>query len=162
MKDKTIDLYFTSPISEFELILGKYLALLCQGLFLISTSYILPIFLGKISISDYSFVYSGYLGLFLNFASFSVLGLFASSLTKSQVLAVVIGFIFIMFAWLISMLSLTTNNYFLSEFYRYASVNFHFENFVKGSIGISDFVFYISFIMFIIYLLKVRLQSRLW
>lgn len=161
-KDRTIELYFSSPISDFELVIGKYLSTVIKGIFLISTTLILPTFLGKIDLSDFSFVVTGYIGLILNFSCFAVLGLLASSLTKNQVLAAIIAFVLVLFSWMIAVFSQMTQNFMLTQIFEYLSINHHFENLAKGKIILSDFVFYISFISFFLVLLKVRIGARKW
>ena len=162
LRDGTIELYYSSPVSDLEVIFGKYFALITKGAFLISTTFILPIFLGKVNVNDYSFVISGYLGLWLNFCCFAALSMFASSLTKNQVLAAIIAFVLVLFSWMFAMFSQMSDNYLLSEIYKYLSVNHHFENLAKGKLILSDFIFYISFISFILVALRVRMKARRW
>ncbi len=162
IKDRIIDIYYSSPISMLELILGKYFALITWGGVIIASTLIFPLFLGRQNIHDVGFILSGYLGVLLNFSCFAAMGLLASSLTKSQVLSAVFGFVIILFSWLTGMFSHITDNYLLSEILRYLSINAHFEHFARGHISLSDICFYLSFITFFIVLLKNVLQSRQW
>lgn len=161
-RNQTMDLYFSSPISDYELVIGKYLAVVAQGTLLILTTAIYPLFLSNLNISDTSFIYTGYLGLFFNVLCFSGLSCLASSLGTNQIFAALAGFIFVLFAWMTSMLAQMTSNFVLSEFFKFISVNHHFENFVKGNISLSDFSFYISFIILSLLILKKRIESRRW
>jgi hypothetical protein len=72
------------------------------------------------------------------------------------------GFVLVLFSWMFAMFSHMTDNYLLSEIFKYLSVNHHFENLAKGKVATSDFVFYISFISFALVLLKTRLKARKW
>lgn len=161
-KDGTIDLYFSSPVADYELILGKFLALTVQGLFLISTTLIYPLFLSNLDISDTSFIVSGYIGLILNLLSFCSLGILASSLSQNQIIAALSGFVMILFSWMVTMFEQMTHNYFMSEILKFLSINHHFQNFVKGYISLSDISFYFSFILLSLVVLKKRIDSRLW
>lgn len=162
MKNKTIELYYTSPVSSFELVIAKYLALFLQSLFILATTLIFPFLMGNLNISDASFVFTGYLGLMLNLASYTAIGCFASSLSRSQVLAALCAFFMVLFTWLVGSFSQLTSHYFLSQILRYLSINHHFENFIRANFSLSDICFYISFNFFILLILKKRLEFRKW
>lgn len=161
-KEGTIDLYFSSPVSDYELILGKFLSVVVQGLFLLSTTLVFPFFLGNLEMSDTSFIFTGYIGIILNLICFCGLSCFASSLGKNVILSALAGFVFVLMSWMMAMLSQMTSNYLLSEILKFLSINHHFENFVKGNISLSDISFYLSFIMLILLLIKKRIELRFW
>lgn len=161
-REKTIDLYFSSPISDFELIIGKYLSLMTQGVFLIGMTFVYPLVLGSLDITDLSFLFTGYLGLVLNFCCFAVISLFASSLTSNQILSALFGFVLTLSFWIFGWFGQTTSNYFVSKILNFFSVNFHFTHLLKGTLYLSDVGFYISFICFGMYLTKKRLEVRFW
>lgn len=161
-KDETINLYFTSSISDYELIIGKYLSYFFMGCFIIMTTFVFPLFFGNIEITDYSFLITGFVGIVLNLACYSVVGLFASSLTNNQILAALAGFVIVFILWLMAMFAVSTQNYLMSEIFRFLSINHHFQNFAKGRISISDILFYISFILIFLVLIKKRLDIRNW
>lgn len=161
-REQTIDLYFGSVVSDFEFILGKFFAVLIQGLTLIATTFIFPLLLANINLSDMTFLITGYIGIFFNFLFFSTIGLVASSLVKNQIIAAMVAFVGILAAWMIAIMSQLTSNYLLAEIMRFLSVNHHFENMVKGYISFSDFSFYFCFFMFGILLIKKRLEVRKW
>jgi len=161
-KDSTIDLYFSAPVKDYELVLGKFFASIIMGCFLLSITLIYPVILWSIQASDFSFIISGYLGLFLNMVSYLALGLFASSLTSNQIVASVISYVGIMGFWVISWASQISTNYIYSEFFKYITIVRHFEMFVKGITSTSDLVYYFSFIFIWIFLTKKVLESRNW
>ncbi|MFT6630268.1 MAG: ABC-2 type transport system permease protein [Bacteriovoracaceae bacterium] len=161
-REGTIDLYFTSPVADYELIIAKYLSVVVQGLFLLSTTLIFPFFLSNLDVTDTSFIFTGYLGLVLNLVCFTGLGCFASTLGKNQLLAALAGFVLVLFSWMIAMFSQMTSNYLLAEILRFLSINHHYENFVKGNISLADVSFYMSFIMLNILMMKKRIEVRHW
>ncbi len=161
-KDRTIDLYFGSVVSDFEFVLGKILAVFIQGLALISTTLIFPIMLANINISDVTFLLTGYLGIYLNFIFFATIGVVASSLVKNQIIAAMLGFVGIITTWMIAVGSQLTSNYMVTQLLKFMSVNHHFENMVKGYVSLSDLSFYLCFFMFGILLIKKRLEARKW
>lgn len=161
-KDKTIDLYFGSTTSDFELILGKIFSILIQGALLISTTLIFPIMLGNINLSDATFLITGYMGLILNLSFFVTLGCLASSLASNQIIAALLGFAGILSAWMLAAVSQVSSNYFITEIFKFLSVNHHFENMVKGYVSLSDLTFYISFFTIGLLIIKKRMEARNW
>lgn len=161
-KDRTIDLYFSSPISDFEIILGKYLAFLAQGFFLIAITFVYPLVLSNIDLTDTAFIFTGYLGIFFNFTCFASLSLFSSSLSKNAIICALFGFVMIMGTWILGFFGQLSSHYLLSQIINFLSINYHLTNFLKGVISLSDLFFYFSFNIFILLLLKKRLESRYW
>lgn len=161
-KESTLDLYFTAPVKDYQLVLGKYFASVLMVFFLLSTSFIFPIILWSIKVSDFSFVFSGYLGLFLNSMCYVAVGILASSLTQNQIVAALISFVVIMGPWMISWGVQISTNYFYVQFFKYMTVVNHFEMFVKGMFGLSDIVYYVSFIFLGLFLTKKVIEARNW
>jgi len=161
-RDRTIELYFSSPISDFEIIIGKYLGLLLQGFFFLSMTFIYPLVLSNLEITDISFLITGYIGLFLNFSCYAVISIFASSLSTNQILSALGGFVLILGIWITGWFGQSSSNYLLAQILNFVSVNFHFTHLLKGTIHFSDLAFYFSFICFGILLTKKRLEARFW
>lgn len=161
-KDQSIDLYFSSPVSNWELVLGKFFSALLMGLFIISTTFIFPVIVSMAGIQDYSFTAGGYVGLFFNLACYAAVGVFASSLTKSQVIAALFSFVIIMGFWLLSWVIQLSTNYFLVEILKQLTMVSHYENLVKGMGSTHSFIYYFSFISFWLYLTKKNLEARTW
>ncbi len=161
-KEHTMQIYDSSPISDFELILGKYLSLTIQCYLILGITLVYPILLSNLELSDAFFVITGYLGLMFNIACYCALTCFASAITANQIVASLIAFVFILASWMTSLVAQISSDYFTSKIFSYISVNDHFENFVKANISLSDLCFYFSFILFSLLLLKKRLEIRQW
>ena len=161
-RNETINIYYCSRISDFELIMAKYLSYFVMGAFLISTTFVFPLFFGNIDIADVSFLILGILGLFLNMACYISLGIFGSSLSKNQILAALLSFVLVFFTWMVAMLAQSTSNHYLSELLRFLSINHHFQNLAKGKISFSDISFYLSFIVICLLMIRKRLDMRNW
>lgn len=161
-KESTIDLYFTAPVTDYQLVLGKYLGHVFKVVFLLATTFIFPVILWTIKVSDFSFVYSGYLGLLLNSMCYLAIGMAASSVTRNQIIAAIISFVFIMGLWMISWGIQISTNYFYVQFFKFITVVNHFEMFVKGVVSLSDFCYYFSFIFLGIFITKKVIEARNW
>lgn len=161
-RDQSIDLYFSSPVSDWQLVAGKFLAALGMGAFILSTTLVFPVILWMVGVEDGSFAWAGYAGLFMNLACYLAVGVFASSITRSQVIAALVAFVTVMGFWLISWMLQLSSNYFLVEILKQLTMVSHFENLVKGMAGLHNIVYYFSFAGFWLYLTKKSVEARTW
>ncbi|MFY9443520.1 MAG: ABC transporter permease, partial [Bacillota bacterium] len=140
---------------------GKYLAVLTVYCVMLLLTFTYPGVLIKLANPDIGPIASGYLGLFLIGAVFLAVGVFASSLTNSQVVAGVITFGILLFTYVVSWASNVLSGLagrVLSVF----SVLDRMSDLQKGVINTSDILYYIS-IAFVFLFLAVRmLDSRRW
>ncbi len=160
-KNKTIQLLLAAPLTLAEIVAGKFLA--CMGvvtLMLIISSYniFFVLFLGNPEIGP---ILTGYLGIFLMSGCFISAGILASSLTKNQVIAAVLGFGFALFSWIIGWAAQSVGAG-LGEILGYLSLVSHLDNFLKGIVDSSDIVYYLSIIAFCLFLTHRVLDSRRW
>ena len=161
-RENTIDLYYAAPISDYQIVLGKYLAAVLMGIFLLATTLIFPFVFQSAHFENFSFIYTGYLGLVLNIFCYFSVGLFASSLTNNQIIAALVSFVMIMALWILNWAAQVTSNYILVEIFQYISLVSHFEMLAKGKVNTSDFIYYFSFVTFFIFSTKKVIESRNW
>jgi ABC-2 type transport system permease protein len=148
----TYEILFTLPVTSRDIILGKFLAAVAfVGLMLTPTLVyaITTAFLGQL---DWGPVIGGYVGAMLLGASFCAVGLLASSLTRNQVIAFIIGMT-ICFS-LTMMIDFVL--YFLPDalvkVFQYFSANFHFKNIAKGVVDTRDVLYFLSVMFIALYL----------
>jgi ABC-2 type transport system permease protein len=157
----TAELLFTYPITDWAVILGKFLAALMVFLIFLAFTLSYSLALAFVTKVDWAAVATGYLGLVLLGAAAMALGLFASSLTENQIIAGVVGFALLLLFWIIGWtqeLGAGT----LGQIFRHLSLLDHYENFTKGVIDTRDLVYCLSFIFFFLFLTKRQLESRRW
>lgn len=142
----TLDLLLAAPITDTQIVIGKFLATWTFVVMLLVPTLLFPVVLFWAGVPDQTVLLGCYLGLILNSACYVALGLFASSLTENQVVAALLGFIFIMATWLLSWIAQSTDNFMVGEVLRWISVTGHFETLVKGVLSTSDLVYYAGFI----------------
>ena len=160
-KSGTIELLFTMPISDIEIVLGKYFAGL--GLLAVALIFTLPYALSIVVLGepDIGMLVTGYLGLVLMGASYIAIGVFASTVSKNQVIAFIIAFIIIFTLWLIDKFLMLIPPP-LVPLLQYLSIDYHYENIGRGVIDSRDVVYYLSLIVFMLSLAKISLESRKW
>ena len=106
---------------------------------------------------------SGYLGLLLVGASFAALGIFASTLSENQIIAAVISFALILLLWILSWISGQLEfSEPIEKLISYISLSSHFDDFVKGVINLKGVVYYLSFIVFWLFVTTKSIGVRKW
>ena len=157
----TIELLLTSPITDVEIILGKFLGAvgLFAGLLAVTMLYLAVLFgLGQPELLP---VVSGYLGLLLLGACFLSVGLFISSTTKNQMVAGAATFVVALTFWIINWFSDSAGPT-VGPILTYLSITQHFEDFAKGVIDTKHVIFYLSFIAFGLFLTLKSVDSERW
>jgi ABC-2 type transport system permease protein len=161
-KTGTIEQLLSLPVKNIEVVLGKFIAALgivCVGL-LFTIPYALSVSL--LTASDFPFDYGpvigGYLGLILLSSVFLALGLFASALTKNQIVAFIIGLALCFFFYFIDKFAVLMPAK-LASLLEYISVDYHFSNISRGVVDTRDVVFYLSLITIFLILTERSLRK---
>jgi ABC-2 type transport system permease protein len=160
-KAGTIELLFTSPVTDFQVAAGKFLAAFGLYATLIGTTFVYMLVLELFGQPDWGPIVSGYLGLLLMGAAFLALGLLVSSLTENQIVAGTISFGLFLMLWVIQWASSFAGPSF-GKVLEYLSVVSHFEDFGKGVLDTRDVIFYLSVITVGFYLTLQSLESFRW
>ena len=157
----TIELLLTSPVRDWEVIIGKYVA---SFIFLIATvalTLYYTILLYVFANPDPGPIYAGYLGLALYGGAALSIGLLCSTLTSNQIVAAVVamGILLVMFfADLASANIGGTASTVISEI----SIRSHFDDFDRGVIDTKNVIYYLSVIAFFLFMSIRALESRRW
>ncbi|MCP4716875.1 MAG: ABC transporter permease subunit [Deltaproteobacteria bacterium] len=157
----TIELLFTNPISDFEIVMGKYLACLSIFVLMLLLTLLYPVLLEIVFSVDIGPLIAGYLGMFLLGASFMACGIFISSLTENQVVAAMTSFGVLLLLWFIDWNEGIAGEKAV-ELLHQISFFEHFFNFPRGVIDMADVIYYLSVISFFLFLTLRSLESRKW
>lgn len=158
----TLTLLNTAPIRDRDIVLGKYLsALIVLVLMTVCTAYMPALIFvrGKVSIGH---VLVGYLGILLIGSAATAVGIFASSLARSQIVALIIGAVVLGVMYLLWMLAKAVDpplNTFLS------ALAFHHENFrpfMIGTLMLDRVVYYVAVTFFFLLAAIKVLEARRW
>jgi len=137
------EMLLTMPITFLDIVIGKFLA--AVGLLAIclapTLSYAVFIaFLGKL---DWGPVIAGYFGSLLLGSAYCAIGLFASSLTKNQIISFLFGW-FICFVLYLFDKIFPYIPQFLGYFFQYIGTDYHFQSIAKGVVDTRAFIYFIS------------------
>ena len=162
-KSGTIEHLLTFPVTDTQVVLGKFLASLgtmCVGLVMTFPYALSVATLTPEGISmDQGPVFGAYLGLVLLSATFLSLGLFASSLTRNQIVAFIIGLVICFFFFFIDKFAIFMPPAFGGVF-EFLSVDYHFGNIARGVIDTRDILFYLSLTAIALMLTTFSLRRR--
>ena len=158
----TLTLLFGSPVRDYQIVAGKFIAsLLFLAVMVLLTAY-MPLLImvhGKITRGQ---IGAGYLGLLLIGAMALSIGLFASALTKSQLLAILCGAGITACLYLCWLLSAITDRPFSDLFAWLAMWSKHFPPFMRGIINSQDVIYYVSMTYFFLFSTTRVLEARRW
>jgi ABC-2 type transport system permease protein len=157
----TIELLLTSPITDVEIVVGKFFGAMGMYLGLLAVTAVYMSILFIWGNPAWMPLVSGYLGLLLLGGSFVAMGLFISSLTANQMVAGVASFVVFLLLWIISWFGDSVGPT-LASVLRYLSITEHFDDFSKGVIDTKHVVFYLSFIAFGLFLATKSVDSDRW
>lgn len=142
----TIELLMTKPVSDWQVVIGKFLStllLIIIALVLTLPYYITVANLGPI---DHGAVLTGYLGLILMSSAYIAIGLFTSSVSSNQIVSYLLAlFIGIFFQIIFSMLAGSFGG-FIGQALNFLSVSSHFDSISRGVIDSKDLIFFFSLI----------------
>lgn len=159
----TIENLLTSPVTEWDLVLGKFFASLSFLIIALLLSLIIPIVLFFIGSPDLGSIIGGYLGSILLGACYLSVGLWISSLNKNQIIAFIFSILSLFVLFIISEpILLYSAPSFTLVFLKYLGMSSHFNSMLRGVIDSRDVIYYISFISLFIYLNVTALKSRKW
>ncbi len=161
-KQGTLSLLLNAPISNWQIVLGKYFSAVSLLGFMLFCSVIFPISIYLAGMREVSVLVVGYLGVLFNILAFASIGVFSSSLSDNQLVSGVVSMVIVLFFWFISWFSHSVDNMILSQLMQYLSVLFHFDFFARGLISLTSVVYHLSFVFFFLFLSREKLEARYW
>jgi ABC-2 type transport system permease protein len=159
----TIELLLTSPVRDWELVVGKWLGAMGFIAALLAVTWVYPIILHRLTSPgiDQGVLVSAYIGLLLMVASMVAIGVLISSLFSSAVPAFFVTLAVLLGLWIIGGFSSGTGAG--SEFLRYLSFVDHFyTNLYRGVLDLADLVYYLSLTALALFLGTQVVEARRW
>jgi ABC-2 type transport system permease protein len=159
-KTGTIEMLLTKPVTDRQVILGKYLATIM--LIAIALAFTLPyvITVSKIGNLDAGGTLCGYLALLLISAAYASIGLFTSSLTSNQIVAFLSALFIGLFFHIIFQIIAGDMKGFFGQIINKLSMTVHFESLSRGVLDSKDLIYFGSIIFMGLFLTEVSLAKR--
>jgi ABC-2 type transport system permease protein len=158
----TIELLLTAPLSDLQIILGKFLGAMGLYTAMLAITLFHVGFLFVVGNPDWLPVVTGYLGLLLLGACFVSVGLLLSSMTKNQVVAGVMTFAVFLALWIINWGAQFASATWVQETLNYLSLTGHLDDFTLGVIDTKHLVYYVSVIAFGLFLTARSVDAERW
>ena len=161
-KSGTIELLITKAISDWQIVMGKFLA--CLLLVMISLACTLPYYftVAQLGNVDDGAVIGGYMGLILLSCVYISIGMLASSLTNNQIVAFLIALtISIFFQFLFDVIGSGMTGW-IGELFGYLSARTHIESLSRGVIDSRDLIYFLSITLVGLIITQIMLTKRNW
>lgn len=163
-KNRTDQLIFTAPVSPLQIILGKYMAVACAFTIAVVFMAFSPIVLEVYGASALGQNYIALLGFYLFGLACIAVALFVSTLTRSQIISVILSFIILFLGYMMDgILGLIfTEENFLSKIFDFICISKPLQNFLNGIFDIKAVVYYVLLIVLFIFITYCVIQKRRW
>lgn len=155
----SIELLVTMPITESEMVLGKYLAALSLMTIALVLTFTWPVTLYAFGSPDVGPLIGGYLGLFLLGAAFTAVGTAASALTNNQVVSFLVALLGCLIPF-VSGYALARVPAPLLPIVQYLSTEYHFDNLARGVVDSRNIIFYLSVVALFLHVAVFALERR--
>lgn len=167
-KNNTVELLYTKPVTEIQIILGKYLAGVVLVLFALIPTIIYYISVYRLADPvgniDVGSILGSYIGLILLASCFTAIGLFSSSVTENQVVAFILGVFFCAFFYIafssLSLLADGSNTW--MAIIQQLGIDEHYNSISRGVVDTRDVIYFLSLNTLFILLTKTVVESRKW
>ncbi len=157
----TIELLLTSPVTDMQIILGKFFGALALYAAMLAVTLIHIAILFIYGNPEWKPIATTYLGLLLFGGCFISVGLLISSLTKNQIVAFTVSFGVFLLLWIIDWMGSFAGPT-VSSLLTYLSVIGHLEDFTKGVLDTTHLIYYVSFIGFGLFLTAKSVETERW
>jgi ABC-2 type transport system permease protein len=157
----TIELLLTSPVTDVEIILGKFFGAL--GLY-VTILFVTLLYMGILFYygnPEWRPLVSGYLGLLLMGGAFIAIGLLISSTTNNQIVAGVVTFVVFLLFWIVGWFGDSAGPT-IGPITRWLSITEHFDDFSKGIIDTKHVLYYLTLITFGLFLTAKSVDTERW
>jgi gliding motility-associated transport system permease protein len=161
-KRGTIELLLTAPLTDLQVVLGKFFAAGAFFVILLLSTWVPMAVLYLYGSPASAPILTAYLGLLLYGLTIIAIGLFISTLTENQIIAAVISFGAIMVLWLVDVVAQNAEAASSKSLLTYLSILSHLDDFMKGVLSTSHIIFYLSLMLVALFLTYRSIDSLRW
>jgi ABC-2 type transport system permease protein len=149
----TVEVLMTFPATPFQVVFSKFLASLTFLFIMLLLTFPIPVMILNLGSPDKGTIIAGYLGTFFLGAAYIAVGLWVSSITKNQIVSFIIA-VAIIFVFYIIGNSFVVGSFpaHIARVAKFLSFSEHFNSILRGVISLSDITYYLSIIVFFLFL----------
>lgn len=156
-KSGTLELLTTMPLTENEIVAGKFLGSLYLLLLAVGLTFPNVITIGILGEPDWGVLFSGYAGLVLTGAAFTAIGIFTSSVTDNQIVSFILSFVILFFLTMVGNFLVFLP---FPELFDYIGSQSHYANMLRGVLDTRDIIYFLSVILLFLAGASVTLENR--
>jgi ABC-2 type transport system permease protein len=156
----TLEMLFTYPLTEVEIVMGKFAGAMSVVLAMLAMSSSMLLALGQLVALEWTVVASGFLAVLLMSCAFVSFGIWASSISSSQVLAAAISYGGLLSSWLVVMVTRDMEQ--VKEVFGEISVFANLQQMAQGTLSTHHLVYYLAWTALFLFLTVRMLESRKW
>ncbi len=161
-KMRTFDLLMTSPVTSFQIVLGKYLAAMGAVLGLILIAFVYPLVTSFLAKIFWGPLFIAFFGVFLLGAVYTAMDLFCSSLTENSLIAYVTSVVLNISIWFVGIGAEVVDSEAGRKFFEHVSLSSHLSSLVEGTIRTNGLIFFGSIIVLFCFLAERVIESSRW
>lgn len=161
-KMRTMDLLLTAPVTSTQIVAGKFAAVLGAILALIVLALLYPAVTAFYASFSWTVLLIAFFGLFLIAAVYASMGILASSLTESAIIAYVMAVLFNISIWFIGVGTDVVDSPVARQIFEHISLNQHLSGLVEGTVRTTSLVFFLSLIFLFCFLTERVVESSRW
>ncbi|KYG61501.1 ABC transporter permease [Bdellovibrio bacteriovorus] len=161
-KLRTFDLLLTSPVTSFQIVLGKFLAALGAIGGIVLLAFLYPLATSVMATVNWAPLLIAFMGIFLVGAVYAAMDLFASSLTENSIAAYVTSVMFNVSIWFIGIGSEVVDGEKARKVFEHVSLSSHLSSLVEGTVRTNGLIFFLSIIVLFCFLAERVVESSRW
>ncbi len=162
LRSGTIETLMTAPVTEVEIVLGKFLGVLALYVILLAGTAVYLVLMALYGQPDAGVAVMGYVGMLLLGTAFIAVGVFASTLTRYQLVAAIIGIAVLALFTLVMPWMVRTASAPLNHLAARLNVMAYFQDFSRGTFDSRGLVFFLGSAVLFLFLSVKTLESRRW
>lgn len=162
LRSGSIEILMTAPITEAQVVAGKYLAALTFYMFLWLPTLVYAVLVASQSDVDWGPVAAGYLGIFGIGALLLAVGTFASATTRSQLVAAIVAVALIFLLFLVALFEGQVESEPARQALGYVNLFSHIEELTRGIVDTRRLVYYGTGVLFFLFLATRALEDKKW
>ncbi|MDF1497913.1 MAG: ABC transporter permease [Patescibacteria group bacterium] len=149
----TVEVLMSFPISTVKVVIAKFLSSFVFLLIMIVFTLTIPMMITNLGTPDRGVMLAGYIGALFLGSSYIAIGLWVSSITKNQIISFLVTVVIIFVFYIIgNSMILDTMPSVVASVGKFLSFATHFDSILRGVISLSDILYYISIIIFFLFL----------
>jgi len=161
-KQQTDQLLLTAPVNISSIVIGKFLAAMAVFAIAMICTFIWPLIITMYGNPATYTIVGNYVALFFAVTTFVAMGIFISSLTKSQIIAAIISFCVFLAIYFMQSIAMVVDQPIIQNILNWISIFSRYQNFSLGLFSLADIVYYISYTVVFLFLTTRVIEKKRW